>query len=231
MRVIDLSHHVAGPFATLLMAELGHEVIKVERPDRGDPLRSYSARSGSVEFDFLNRRKRSVTLNWKSRRGRALLRRLLTDADAVVENFRPGTLERLGLSYRWMRRASREIVLTSISNFGQTGPRRDWEATEIVLQSTGGIVAATGWAEAEPLRLAGNVAQHIAGLNGAIATVAAVFAVTCGPRAGHPHRYFHSGGVRRPLGAPHIAVRSPWTGNGAREPFARQTGLPPHNER
>jgi crotonobetainyl-CoA:carnitine CoA-transferase CaiB-like acyl-CoA transferase len=184
MRVIDLSHHVAGPFATLLMAELGHEVIKVERPDRGDPLRSYSAKSGSVEFDFLNRRKRSVTLDLKSRRGRTVLRRLLADADAVVENFRPGTLDRLGLSYRWMRRANRDIVLTSISNFGQTGPRRDWDATEIVLQSTGGIVAATGWAEAEPLRLAGNVAQHIAGLNGAIATVAAVFAVRAGLERG-----------------------------------------------
>lgn len=180
MRIIDLTHHVAGPFATLLLAELGHEVIKVERPGSGDPLRSRRAEPGDVAFDYLNRRKRGVTLDLKRRRGRALLKRLVAESDAVVENFRPGTMARLGLSFRSLRRAKREIVLTSISNFGQSGPRRDWAASEIVLQATGGIVAASGWANGSPIKLAGNVAQHIGGLNAAIATLAAVLGVQAG---------------------------------------------------
>ncbi|MHB8577063.1 MAG: CaiB/BaiF CoA transferase family protein [Dehalococcoidia bacterium] len=184
MRIIDLTHYVAGPFATMLLAELGHDVIKVERPAGGDPWRQQSPEPAGAGFDFLNRRKRSITLDLKTRSGRTLLRRLLADADAVVENFRPGTLARLGISYRSLRRTNRNLVLTSISNFGQTGPRRDWKAGEITLQASGGIVAATGWREAGPLRLAGNIAQHIAGLNAAEATIAGVFGVHAGVERG-----------------------------------------------
>jgi crotonobetainyl-CoA:carnitine CoA-transferase CaiB-like acyl-CoA transferase len=185
MRIVDLTHHVAGPFATLLLAELGHEVIKVERPGSGDPLRSRAANEpGDVAFDYLNRRKRGVTLDLKRRRGRALLKRLVAESDAVIESFRPGTLARLGLSFRSLRRANRDVVLASISNFGQSGPRRDWAASEIVLQATGGIVAASGWANGSPIKLAGNVAQHIGGLNAAIATLAAVLGVRAGLERG-----------------------------------------------
>ncbi len=185
MRIVDLTQHVAGPFATLLLAELGHDVIKVERPGAGDPLRRRTlTEPHDAGFDYLNRRKRGVTLNLKDRRGRALLKRLAAEADAVVESFRPGVLARLGISLRSLRGANRDIVLTSISNFGQTGPRRDWPASEIVLQATGGIVAASGWAEGSPLRLAGNVAQHIGGLNAAIATIAAVLGVQAGLERG-----------------------------------------------
>ena len=119
IRVVDLTHYIAGPFATLLLAELGVDVIKVERPNDGDPWRTLCG--GAEEgcgFDFLNRRKQSVVIDLKSQAGRKELLRLVADADAVVENFRPGVLSRLGLSFRALRRANANVVLTSISNFG-----------------------------------------------------------------------------------------------------------------
>jgi crotonobetainyl-CoA:carnitine CoA-transferase CaiB-like acyl-CoA transferase len=185
IRVIDLTQHVAGPFATMALAELGADVIKVEPPGAGDPRRAGSACDPEdYSFDFLNRRKRGVTLDIRRRRGRELLLRLVAEADAVVEGFAPGTLGKLRLSYRTLRRAKPEIVLTSISNFGQTGPRRDWQAMEFVLQAMGGIVAATGWDDAPPKRLAGHQACHIAGLNAATATLAAVYGVQAGTQGG-----------------------------------------------
>jgi crotonobetainyl-CoA:carnitine CoA-transferase CaiB-like acyl-CoA transferase len=175
IRIVDLTHHVAGPFATLLLAELGADVIKVERPDGGDPWRRLcAAENQGLGFDFLNRRKRSVTIDLKSRRGRDAVLELVAGADAVLENFRPGTMQRLRLSLRTLRRANPKIVLTSISNFGQTGPRRDWRAGELELQATGGMVHGTGWTGEPPMKLGGRVAEHIGGLNAAIATLASI---------------------------------------------------------
>ena len=185
IRIIDLTHYVAGPFATLLLAELGADVIKVERPDGGDPWRRLAPREEpGAGFDFLNRRKRSVTLDLKSKQGRAAVLDLVAGADAAIENFRPGVLERLRLSFRTLRRANPAIVLTSISNFGRRGPRRDWRGSELVLESTGGIVHGTGWQDGPPLKLGGTVAQHIAGLNAAIATLASVYGVRRGVERG-----------------------------------------------
>jgi crotonobetainyl-CoA:carnitine CoA-transferase CaiB-like acyl-CoA transferase len=181
IRIVDLTHHVAGPFATLLLAELGADVIKVERPDRGDPWRQPSATADDgTGFDYLNRRKRSVTLDLKRRAERRALLELVAGADAVVENFAPGVLQRLGLSLRTLRRVNPTIVLTSISNFGQTGPRRDWQASEIVLQAMGGIVQGTGWEDGPPQQLGGHAAEHCAGLNAAIATLASIHGVRSG---------------------------------------------------
>lgn len=184
IRIVDLTHHVAGPFATLLLAELGADVIKVERPG-GDPWRARSAiDEPDTSFEYLNRRKRGVTLDLKSNDGRAALLRLVADADAVIENFRPGVLARLRLSFRTLRRANPAIVLTSISNFGQVGPRRDWQASELVLQATGGVMHATGWEDGPPLKLGGHAAAHIAGLNAAIATLASIYGVRVGVERG-----------------------------------------------
>jgi formyl-CoA transferase len=180
MRVLDLTHYVAGPFATLLLAETGAEVIKIEPPGTGDPLRA----ADPIRFGFLNRRKRSITLDLKSRGGRALFRRLAAGADAVIENYRPGTLGRLGISFRGLRRVNSRIVLTSISNFGQAGPRRDWTGSELVLQSMGGIVESTGAADGTPTRLAGDQAAHIAGINAATSTIAAVLGAWSGRERG-----------------------------------------------
>lgn len=184
MRVVDLTHYVAGPFATLLLAELGADVIKIERPG-GDPWRARSADAPEdASFDFLNRRKRSVTLDLAGRRDRAALLDLVAGADAVVENFRPGVLTKLRLSYRTLRRANPRIVLTSISNFGQTGPRAGWLANDFILQAMGGVVWGTGWADSAPLKLPGYQACHVAGLNAAGATLAAVHGIQAGTSGG-----------------------------------------------
>jgi len=185
LRVIDLTQQVAGPFATLLLAELGADVIKVEPPHEGDPWRTRSqGEPDQGSFDYLNRRKRSLSLDLASKQGHALLLRLVADADAVVESFSPGTLGRLRLSYRTLKRANPNLILTSISNFGQSGPRRDWQATELVLQAMGGVVAGTGWEDRFPLKLAGYQACHIAGLNAATATLAAFFGARAGTMSG-----------------------------------------------
>lgn len=184
MRVIDLTHYLAGPFATLLLAELDADVIKVERPG-GDPWRERACTApDDLSFAFLNRRKRGVTLNLADRSGRALLLELVAGADAVVENFRPGVLARLGLSYRTLRRANPTIVLTSISNFGQRGSRAGWQATEFVLQAMGGVMWGTGWDDGPPLALPGYQASYVAGLNAAAITVAAIEAVQRGATTG-----------------------------------------------
>jgi crotonobetainyl-CoA:carnitine CoA-transferase CaiB-like acyl-CoA transferase len=180
IRILDLTHHVAGPFATLLLAELGADVLKVERPE-GDPWRRLcAAEDEGAGFDFLNRRKRSVTLDLKTRAGRARALELARNADAVVENFRPGTLARLGLSYRALRRANPRVVLTSISNYGRDGPRRAWQGSELSLQASGGIVHGTGWEDEPPMKLGGHAAEHAAGLNAAIATLASIYGVRAG---------------------------------------------------
>jgi CoA:oxalate CoA-transferase len=184
MRIIDLTHYVAGPFATLLLAEHGADVIKVE-PLAGDPWRAVAAcEPADASFEFLNRRKRSVALDITRRQGRELLLRLVEGADAVVESFSPGTLGRLRLSFRALRRRNPNVVLTSVSNFGQTGPRRDWQATELILQAMGGVMAATGWEDGAPVKLAGFQACHIAGINAATATLAAVYGVGAGTERG-----------------------------------------------
>ena len=188
IRVVDLTDYIAGPFATLLLAELGVDVIKVERPNGGDPWRTLCA--GEEEgcgFDYLNRRKRSVVIDLKSKAGRMELLRLVADADAVVENFSPGVISRLGLSFRALRKANANVVLTSISNFGQAGPRRDWGASELVLQSMGGLVQGTGWEDGPPMKLGGRVAEHIAGLNAAIASMVSIYAVRAGLERGVHH--------------------------------------------
>lgn len=181
VRVLDLTQHVAGPYCTELLAQAGAVVIKVERPPAGDPAR----RSGpffhddphpekSALFLHLNRSKRSLTLNLKTRDGQTIARRLLQQSDILVENFRPGVMQRLGLDYERVRAIRPEIVMVSISNFGQSGPYRDLRASELIEYAMGGAMNATGAAGREPLKLAANVVQYHAG---AIAAYAALLAL------------------------------------------------------
>src|SRR5262249_3556371 len=140
VKVLDLTWQLAGPYCTKLLADYGADVIKIERPDGGDPARRlgpfpgdtpHPERSGTVLL--LNTNKRSVTLDLKSTTGRAIARQLARDVDLVVESFRPGVIERLGLDYETLAHGNPRLVMTRISSFGQTGPYRDWKATEIVM--------------------------------------------------------------------------------------------------
>lgn len=127
VRVVDLSRLLPGPFATLLFADMGADVIKVEDPMRGDYARYYPPMVGSSSafFQSLNRNKRAVTLNLKAEQGREVFERLVGSADVVVESFRPGVLERLGVGPDWLRQRFPELIVCSISGYGQTGPKRD----------------------------------------------------------------------------------------------------------
>src|SRR6266705_184984 len=146
--VLDLTHHIAGPYCTKLLATYGAEVIKIERPGTGDPTRQagpfpgdapHSEKSGL--FLHLNTNKQSVTINLQHARGQALVMELVKQVDVVVENFAPRVLPALGLSYADLEPLNPRLVMTSISNFGQTGPYRDWRAQDIVIYAMGGVHA------------------------------------------------------------------------------------------
>ncbi len=191
VKALDLTHYFAGPYCTRLLAGLGADVVKVERPPSGDPLRrlgpfagnpgAYRAPDGSaapVEDGawhlYLNAGKRSLGLNLKTEQGRQTLLRLSERADVLVENFAPGTLDRLGLGYEELRRVNPALVVASISNFGQTGPYRDWRAAEVNLYAMGGLMNITGEPDREPLKEGAPVAQLGAGQNAFAATLAAL---------------------------------------------------------
>ncbi len=181
LKVLDLTHYVAGPYATRLMAAQSAEVIKVERPATGDGARRIGPFPDDVPhpeksalFLYLNTGKKSVTLNLKNGASNPILRRLLEWADVLVENFRPGVLERLGLDYESVAAVNPGLVMTSISNFGQTGPYRDYGAREINLYAMGGLMYITGDPEREPLHMAARLAQYGAGQNAFAGTLGAL---------------------------------------------------------
>lgn len=180
VRVLDLTQHVAGPYCTKLFADFGADVIKIERPGQGDVTRHigpflhdepHPDKSGL--FLHLNTNKRSITLNLKSETGKAIFKDLVKNTDIVIEGFKPGTMERLGLSYSTLETINPKVVMLSISNFGQTGPYRDFKASEIVEYAMGGPMITTGIPDREPVKLAGTVSLTQAGTVAATATMTA----------------------------------------------------------
>ena len=181
LKVLDLTHYVAGPYATRLMAAQGAEVIKVERPGVGDPSRRIGpypdeipSREKSALFLYLNTGKKSVTLNLKNEASKPILHHLMEWADVLVESFRPAVTERLGLDYDSVAAVNSGLVMTSISNFGQTGPYRDYGAREINLYAMGGLMYITGDPDREPLHMAARLAQYGAGQNAFAGTMGAL---------------------------------------------------------
>src|SRR5579871_1284487 len=178
VRVLDLTRHVAGPFCTKLLADYGADVIKIEQPRQGDPARWIGPFAGGMPdpersglFLHLNTNKRSVTLNLKSETGRAILLKLLRSTDILVENFRAGVMSSFGLDYASLREINPRLVMTSISNFGQTGPYRDWSASELVLYAMGHEMWGTGAPDAEPAGVANKLNVHLAGQSACAATL------------------------------------------------------------
>jgi crotonobetainyl-CoA:carnitine CoA-transferase CaiB-like acyl-CoA transferase len=187
VRVLDLTQYIAGPYCTKLLADFGADVLKIERPPAGDPARRLGPFPNdtphletSAPFLHLNTNKRSLTLNLKTEEGRRIALRLAERADVLVENFRPGTLARLGLDVNELHARNPRLVVTSISNFGQSGPYRDLKASEITLYAMGGPMNVTGHRDHEPLKLGGNVVQYHAGAVAAFATMVALYAVEGG---------------------------------------------------
>ena len=181
IRVVDLTHYIAGPYCTKLLADYGAEVLKIERPGTGDGARSLppffadqpgQERSGL--FLFLNTNKQSITLNLKADRGLEMVLRLIKTADVVVENFRPGVLARLGLTQEKLERANPRLVRVSISNFGTSGPYRDYHMTDNVAYALGGWMYPMGELDRPPVQPGGAFGQYMAGLYAAIGTLQAI---------------------------------------------------------
>jgi crotonobetainyl-CoA:carnitine CoA-transferase CaiB-like acyl-CoA transferase len=170
LTVVDLTRVLSGPYCTMLLADMGARVIKIEQPGRGDDTRAWGPPflgAESAYFLSINRNKESLTLDVKRDAGRAVLQRLLDRADVLVENFRPGTMERMGLgpdavAVRWPR-----IVYCSISGFGHTGPRRAQPGYDAVVQAEGGLMSVTGDADGTPFRLGVAISDIVSGMFGA----------------------------------------------------------------
>jgi CoA:oxalate CoA-transferase len=179
-RVLDLTNVLAGPFCCYQLAQLGAEVIKVEVPDSGDLARQLGAdpelnhRGMGASFLAQNAGKRSITLNLKSAKGRDAFSRLLATADVVVENFRPGVMERLGLGYAAIKSIKQDIIYCAISGFGQDGPLKFNPAYDQIIQGLCGVMSVTGDAQSAPLRVGYPVADTMGGMTAAFAIAAAL---------------------------------------------------------
>lgn len=165
--VVDLSRILSGPVCTMLMADMGAEVIKVEPPPLGDDSRQWGPPFiGGISTYFLsiNRNKKSVGLNLKAAEGREILWKLLERADVVIENFRPGVLEKLGFGYEAVKGKNPRIVYCSISGFGQTGPYRDRPGYDVIAQGESGVMDLTGYPDRPPVKLGASLADIVTGL-------------------------------------------------------------------
>lgn len=182
-KVLDVTHYMAGPYCTRLLAGYGAEVIKVEPPGIGDGARRLGPFVGddphiekSESFLYLNTGKKSITLNLKKPAGVEIFKRLVGEADILVENFEPRVMPSLGLDYKTLSELNPKLVMTSISNFGQTGPYRDYKAAEIVEYALSGLMKMTGEPDREPLKLGLDAAQFTGGQAAVTPMLAAVYA-------------------------------------------------------
>lgn len=176
IRVLDLTQVLFGPFATMLLSDLGAEVIKIERPEVGDIARGNGpvVRGQSTYFLSLNRGKKSVTLNLATEQGKNVLLKLVKSVDVLVENFRPGTMENLGLSYERVREHNPAIIYVAGSGFGQYGPYAGKPAFDVIVQAMGGILSITGEEGGPPVRPGVSYGDITAGLFLCVATLAAL---------------------------------------------------------
>jgi crotonobetainyl-CoA:carnitine CoA-transferase CaiB-like acyl-CoA transferase len=178
LTVLDLTRVLSGPYCTMLLADMGARVIKIEQPGRGDETRAWGppfVAGESAYFLSINRNKESVALDFKQPAGRAALDRLLARADILVENFRPGTLDRVGLGYASVSATYPRLVYCSISGFGQTGPRRNHAGYDAVMQAEGGLMSVTGAADGPAFRVGVAIADLVAGLLAAQGIVLALY--------------------------------------------------------
>jgi len=177
MRVIDLSRVLAGPYCTMMLADYGAEVIKVEQPGMGDGTRQWGppwVDGESAYFLSVNRNKKSMTLNLKSEKGKAILEQLVASADILIENFKPGTMQRMGLNYEKLSQDNPGLIYCSISGYGQTGPYRDRPGYDLMIQAQGGIMSITGPTEGESHKVGVAIVDITAGLFAASAILSAL---------------------------------------------------------
>jgi crotonobetainyl-CoA:carnitine CoA-transferase CaiB-like acyl-CoA transferase len=220
LRVVEFCSTAAGPFCAMLLADMGAEVVKVEPPE-GDALRQWPpiTQGFSENFASLNRNKKSVALDLKDPASAAIARRLVLDSDVLVENNRPGVMERLGLGYAALSKEKPSLVYCSISAYGQQGPRATEGGFDLTIQAAGGVMSVTGEEGGAPVKCGVPVSDFASGLYGAFAIAAAIAQVRAGGRGAHldvpmfgctlaiaalqTSEYFGTGRSPRKLGSAH----------------------------
>jgi crotonobetainyl-CoA:carnitine CoA-transferase CaiB-like acyl-CoA transferase len=180
VRVLDLTRVLAGPFCSMILGDMGAEVIKIEEPGKGDDTRRWPPFVGgeATYFMAVNRNKHSVTLNLKAPAGLALLKRLAARSDVILENFRPGTMERLGLGYRTLTRLNPRLVYCTISGFGQSGPEAHRAGYDLIVQGESGVMDLTGFPDGPPVKVGNSIADLVAGMAAAHGITLALLART-----------------------------------------------------
>ena len=177
LRVLELGSLIAGPFAAKTLGDFGADVIKIEPPGTGDPLRSWRTTEGvtSVWWHVQARNKKSVAIDLRQPEGQQLVRRLALEADVVIENFRPGTLEQWGLDYATLSKAHPQLIMLRISGYGQTGPMRDLPGFGVVAEAMGGLRYITGVPGEAPVRPGISIGDSLSALHGVIGVLLALY--------------------------------------------------------
>lgn len=177
LKVIDLTQVLSGPFSTMWLATMGADVIKIENPKSPDVTRSYAPLVNGISgyFPTVNHNKKCITLNLKAPEGKALLKALVQDADVLVENFRPGVMDRLGVGYGVLKELNPRLIYASISGYGTYGPYKDRPGYDVIAQGMSGLMHLTGQADAPPTRVGSSIGDTVAGMNAVIAILAALY--------------------------------------------------------
>ena len=180
IRVLDLTRVLAGPFCAMILADMGAEVIKIEEPGKGDDTRSWPpfVEGEATYFMSVNRNKKSLTLNLKSPAARAIFASLVKKSDVVLENFRPGTMEKLGLGYKTLAKLNPKLVYVAISGFGESGPDAGRAGYDLVVQAESGVMDITGFADGPPVKMGTSIADLVAGMSAAHGVTLALLART-----------------------------------------------------
>lgn len=177
VKILDLCRVVSGPYATMLLGDLGADVVKIEEPKHGDEARTYGppfVEGESAYFLSVNRNKRSCVVDLKSPSGKELVKRLASVADVVIENFRPGTMERLGLGFEELRKLNERLLYCGISGFGRSGPEASRPGYDLILQGESGVMDITGEIGGTPTKVGTSIADLVTGLYSAQAVMAAL---------------------------------------------------------
>ncbi|MDU4959494.1 MAG: CoA transferase [Sporomusaceae bacterium] len=176
VRILDLTRVLAGPFCSMLLGDMGAEVIKIEEPGKGDDTRGYPPfiDGFSAYFGNMNRNKQSITLDLKNAAGKALFCEMVKQADVVIENYKPGTMTKLGIGYEELKQINPQLIFASISGFGQYGPYRERPGYDIIGQAMGGLMSVSGWPDSPPTRSGTAMGDILGGLNCCIGILAAL---------------------------------------------------------
>ena len=198
IRVLDLTRVLAGPLCTMTLGDLGADVIKVEQPGRGDDTRAWGppfAGDESAYFLGVNRNKRGITLNTQDPRGLAVLKTLMRQSDVIVENFKPGTLDNWGVGWPFIQREAPRAILASISGYGWVGPKAKLPGYDFLLQAESGLMAITGEADGEPMKVGVAIVDLCTGMYAAISILAALNARNAGAPGQHVQVSLYTTGV------------------------------------